>query len=66
MKNPVKDGCICQSCGQSYRVDLIVPNILWNRIKPKGKKNGAGLLCGSCIMSKIERISGFDIWRLTR
>lgn len=37
-----------------YRVDLIVPDDVWERIKPPGKPEGAGLLCGSCIMEKIE------------
>lgn len=29
--------CQCQDCGRKYTVDLLVPDDLWNRIKPKGK-----------------------------
>ena len=60
------DGCMCQGCGNKYKVDLIIPDDLWNRIKPKGKELGAGLLCGSCIMSRIENGSDFDYWKLVK
>lgn len=46
--------CTCQHCGGRYRVDLIVPDHIWEKIKPPGKPEGAGLLCGVCIMKKIE------------
>ena len=58
--------CKCQSCGKRYKVDLIVPDELWNKIKPNGKLKGGGLLCGSCIMARIERISDYDCWFLSR
>jgi hypothetical protein len=51
--------CLCQECGNYYKVDLLVPNDIWNIIKPKEKPNGAGLLCGSCIMKKIENIDKY-------
>ena len=57
-------GCSCQRCGESYTVDLIVDDALWEKIKPKGKAVGAGLLCGSCIMTLIEYYSGFDVYHL--
>lgn len=47
-------GCRCQGCGKKYTVDLIIPDFLWEKIKPKGKSEGAGLLCGSCIMERLE------------
>jgi len=46
--------CICQECGKTYQVDLIFPDHIWEKIKPKGKGKGAGLLCGSCMLAKIE------------
>jgi len=46
--------CKCQQCGKQYRVDFIIPDHIWEKIKPAGKAYGAGLLCGSCIFSKIE------------
>lgn len=58
--------CICQECGIKYKVDLLVPNDLWEKIKPKDKSKDAGLLCGSCIMKKIENISGYDYWILKK
>jgi hypothetical protein len=50
-----KEGCTCQGCGEKYHVDFSVPDEVWEAIKPKGKPEGAGLLCGKCI---IERLSG--------
>lgn len=51
---PEGEGVTCQKCGNRYRVDLMVPDALWNHIKPEGKENGAGLLCGHCIISAME------------
>jgi predicted RNA-binding Zn-ribbon protein involved in translation (DUF1610 family) len=52
-------GCKCQACSKFYKVDLLIPDELWEKIKPEGKKTGAGLLCGSCIMKKIEDLGEF-------
>lgn len=52
-------GCICQDCGKNYTVDLIIPDKLWEEIKPPAKPEGAGLLCGACIMARIELVKGF-------
>jgi hypothetical protein len=52
--------CKCQFCGKQYKVDLIVPDELWEIIKPEGKPEGSGLLCGSCIMSRVENVSDYD------
>ena len=56
--------CHCQSCGKNYKVDLVISNKLWEKIKPAGKPRGAGLLCGSCIMKRIEDISSYDAYKL--
>ena len=56
--------CECQVCGKEYKVDLMIDDVLWERIKPKGKFRGAGLLCGSCIMRGIEAIGRYKAFRL--
>lgn len=61
-----KEGCICQGCGRIYQVDLIIPDELWNQIRPKGKPPGSGMLCGACIMNRIESVSSYDWWHLSK
>jgi len=56
--------CVCQECGKKYSVDLLVPDNLWEKIKPKSKPVGAGLLCGKCIMRKIENISSYATYEI--
>lgn len=46
-------GCKCQGCGRRYQGDLLVEDGVWEKIKPKGKPIGAGLLCPSCIVSRV-------------
>ena len=59
--------CKCQGCGKQYKVDLLIPDKLWEeKIKPKGKGKGVGMLCGSCIMMKIEAIGNYDAWHLIK
>lgn len=58
--------CKCQECGTDYKVDILVPDEIWEKIKPVNKLPGAGLLCGSCIMRKIEKNSDYDYWKLTK
>lgn len=57
--------CKCYCCGKLYKVDLNIPDELWKIIKPKDKSFG-GLLCGSCIMDKLENISSYDYWFLNK
>ena len=61
MTSEIKDGCVCQGCGSRYKVDLLIPDELWERIKPQGKPTGSGLLCGMCIMNRIEEIGEFMV-----
>jgi len=51
--------CTCQGCGKQYRVDLLIPDDLWDKIRPPGTPVGGGLLCGSCIMERIEQFGGY-------
>lgn len=41
----------CQGCGQRYKVDVMIPDALWKRIR-----FGRNLLCGVCIMRGIEKL----------
>jgi len=61
--NALNDGCVCQGCGSLYIGDLLVPDTVWERIKPAGKPTGAGLLCASCIMAAIRNLG---IWTAAR
>ena len=56
----LEEGCVCQGCGRCYKVDLLIPDELWEQIKPAGKPEGAGLLCGRCIMNRLEAFGEFD------
>jgi len=58
--------CKCQECGKQFKVDLNIPDYLWEIIKPIEKPKGGGLLCGSCIMSRIESISNYDYFYLVK
>lgn len=53
--------CICQQCGKNYRIDLIIPDDIWEKIKPVNKPKGAGLLCGTCIINKIESFGKYGV-----
>lgn len=33
----------------------MVPDEVWEKIKPEGKAEGAGLLCANCIMERIRK-----------
>lgn len=48
--------CKCHHCGRNYSVDLLVPDAVWEQIKPSGKPAGAGLLCGVCIIERMEKL----------
>lgn len=49
------EGCKCQQCGEIYKIDLIIPDVWWARIKPKNKPVGGGLLCPMCIINSLEK-----------
>jgi hypothetical protein len=52
------DPYTCAACLKEYKIDVIIPDHLWEKISPKpieGYKGG-GLLCGSCIMEALEKI----------
>ena len=58
--------CKCQECGKQYKVDLLIPDKLWEQIRPIYMSKSGGLLCGSCIMSKIEALDEYNYWFLKK
>lgn len=61
----INDGCSCQGCGQMYKMDVLVPDEIWERIKPIGAAKGGGLLCGKCIISAMEKL-GYSTWAMSK
>ena len=59
-----KEGCRCQGCGVVYKVDFIVPDHLWDRIRPLGKAPGGGLLCPRCIGDRVEGLGEFKVYHV--
>ncbi len=61
--------CKCQSCSQQYSIDIIIDDSLWAKIKPSNKSKESGLLCGQCIIKKIEHLysdySAFQLKEIT-
>ena len=57
--------CTCQKCNNKYKVDIIVPDEIWEQIKPENKPVGAGLLCGKCIIEALEKRE-YAVWRLDK
>lgn len=52
-------GCACQRCGTRYKVDVVVADKLWGKIRGSDT-----LLCGPCIMCAIEALGEFDYYDL--
>lgn len=55
MRQPVS---ACYDCGLAYTApgfqDLLIPNWAWRRISPSVFSSDGGLLCPSCICSRLE------------
>ncbi len=45
-------------------MDLLISDKIWEKIKPNNKTFDAGLLCGPCIIKKIEKLFGYSIFEL--
>lgn len=62
--------CKCHGCRQPYQIDIIVPDDIWEKIKPVGSKKGGGLLCPICIAHQIQTTVqdevGYGAFRLER
>ena len=46
------EGCSCQSCRKVFTADLLVPDDVWEVIKPEGKPIGSGILCPTCVTTR--------------
>jgi len=53
--------CKCQECGKQYKVGWVIPDGLWEQIKPANKLAGTSLLCGTCIANRVELISEYNV-----
>lgn len=47
--------CTCQSCNKQYTVDLMVPDEIWQQIKPPVYGRD-GLMCPTCIIEAVEKL----------
>lgn len=58
----------CYDCGQRYGsdgwIEAIIPDIIWNKIKPSECEDDCGILCISCIARrlKIAKINNIPVW----
>ena len=57
--------CKCQKCGKKYKMDLIIPDEIWEKITPSKNKE-SGLLCPVCIVIKLEKLYGYSMFRLSK
>ena len=53
--------CRCQCCWSYYKIDLIVEDELWEKIKPPGESKRGGLLCPLCIIVATVRVMEEEI-----
>ncbi len=47
----------CYDCGFDYEgdgwIEAIIPDKIWNKIRPEGSAENCGLLCISCIAKRL-------------
>lgn len=60
----LREGCRCQVCSRMFRVDVLVSDELWGRIRPDGRAGGGGLLCGACIIARLDEALSFSAFEL--
>lgn len=53
----------CYDCGLMYGgdawIEMVIPDKVWNKIKPKECDDGCGILCATCIVRRLN-ILGID------
>jgi hypothetical protein len=53
-----EDKAVCNDCGLEYGgdswIEAIIPDNIWNIIKPDGCADGCGILCISCIARRLR------------
>jgi len=60
--------CKCDICKKPYNVDLLVPDEIWEKIKPENKQPGAGLICPTCIIKRFYSVEQLEpsAWFLSK
>lgn len=55
--------CQCYDCGIQYGndnwIEAVIPDKVWNKIKPKNCADYCGILCISCIARRLS-VLGYD------
>lgn len=68
IKNIKKNKVGCYDCGLPYSDDVwieaIIPDKVWNIIRPEGAGKGCGLLCISCISRRLVKkgLKDIPVW----
>lgn len=68
MNNKSKPEAACFDCGIPYGeetwVEAIIPDKIWNDIRPDGSAENCGLLCISCMTGRLTRSGyiGVPVW----
>lgn len=57
-----ENGCKCQRCGITFKVDFNIDDELWQQIT----LNKYNLLCGMCITLLIEGLNQFDYFDIVK
>lgn len=63
-----RDPAACYDCGLAYGdtgwIEAIIPDRVWDRIRPEGSSPGGGILCVTCIARRLERLGlkGVPVW----
>ena len=58
----------CYDCGLAYGdigwIEAVVPDRIWDRIRPEGTSKGCGILCITCIARRLKRLGfeGVPVW----
>lgn len=55
-------GCTCHGCKRRYTYDLMITDADWQAICPG---NGEGMLCGGCIIARLEALRGYGVLHAT-
>lgn len=60
--------CHCYDCGLLYGsdgwIEAVIPDKIWNKIKPTECADGCGILCVTCISRrlKVKGIEDVPVW----
>jgi len=55
----------CHDCGLQYGgdawIEAVVPDQIWDQIRPTGSSKGCGILCVSCIARRLRILGMKDV-----